>query len=83
MSFFRTKNLLFCEPLWGGDTRDIAEPTYKTFNLPTRHKYDRKLDFQLTYKTFNQLLDINPTAHNTFNQLTKVPTYQLGFKPKD
>ena len=37
----------------GGDTHDIAEPTYKTFNLPTRQKYDRKLDCQLTYKTFN------------------------------
>ena len=27
--------------------------TYKTFNLPTRHKPDRKLDFQQTYNTLN------------------------------
>ena len=47
----------------GGDTRDIAEPTYKTFNLPTRQKYDRIQDFQLTYKTFNLLLYKIPTAY--------------------
>ena len=27
--------------------------TYKNFSLPTRHKPDHKLDFQLTYKTLN------------------------------
>ena len=47
----------------GGDTRDIAEPTYKTFNQPTRQKSDRIQDFQPTYKTFNKILDINPTAY--------------------
>ena len=68
---------------FGGDTRDIAEPTYKTVNLPTGQKYDRIQDFQLTYKGFNKLLYNNPTAHKTFNQLTRVSTYQLGFKPKN
>ena len=43
--------------LGGGDTHDIAEPTYKTFNLPTRLS---------TY-----LLDINPTAYKTFNLPTR------------
>ena len=41
----------------GGDTRDIAEPTYKTFNLPTR------LSTYLLYK--------NPTAYKTFNLPTR------------
>ena len=30
---------------WGGDTREIAEPTYKTFNQLTR--------LSTTYKTFD------------------------------
>ena len=68
---------------FGGDTRDIAEPTYKTVNLPTRQKYDRIQDFQLTYKTVNKLLYKNPTTYKTFNQLTRVSTYQLGFEPKN
>ena len=46
----------------GGDTRDIAEPTYKTFN--------QLLDKNPTaYKTFNQLLDKNQTAYKTFFKL--------------
>ena len=36
-----------------GDTRDIAEPTYKTFN---------------------KLLDKNPTAYKTFNLPTRLST---------
>ena len=35
----------------GGDTCDIAEPTYKTFNLHTRHSTYLQ-DFQLTYETY-------------------------------
>ena len=49
--------LLYLCGLGGGDTHDIAEPTYKTFNLPTRLS---------TY-----LLDINPTAYKTFNLPTR------------
>ena len=101
--FYRQEFIVLRTAL-GGDTRDIAEPTYKTFNLHTRQKYDRIQDFQLTYKTFNlptrqqydriqdfqltyktvnKLLYKNPTAYKTFNQLTRVSTYQLGFKPKN
>ena len=53
---------------------DIAEPTYKTFNLPTRLS---------TY-----LLDINPTAYKTFhlptNQkptVTRLSTYLQDINP--
>ena len=57
----------------GGDTRDIAEPTYKTVNL-SRQKYDRIQDFQLTYKTLNLLLYKNTTAYKTFNLPTRLST---------
>ena len=60
--------------LGGGDTHDIAEPTYKTFNLPTRLS---------TY-----LLDINPTAYKTFNlptrqnpTVTRLSTYLPDINP--
>ena len=43
-----------------GDTRDIDEPTYKSFNLPTRLS---------TY-----LQDINQTAYNTFDSVERLPT---------
>ena len=65
--------------LGGGDTRDIAEPTYKTFNLHTRLSTDRIQDFQPTYKTFNKLLDKNPTAYKTFN----LPTRQISDRIQD
>ena len=45
--------LLYLCGLGGGDTHDIAEPTYKTFNLPT------------SLSTY--LLDINPSAYKTLN----------------
>ena len=30
------------------------QPTYKTFRVPTRPKYDRQLDLKPIYKTLNQ-----------------------------
>ena len=50
-------------------TRDIAEPTYKTFNLPIR-LWTYLLDFQLTHKTFNL-----PTRHKPNRIQDFQPTY--------
>ena len=55
----------------GGDTRDIAEPTYKGFNQlldenPTAHKgFNQLQGFQPTTKVSTNLLDKNPTAYKT------------------
>ena len=47
----------------GGDTRDIAEPTYKGVNQPTRQKSDRIQGFQPTTRVSTNLLHKNPTAY--------------------
>ena len=66
--------LLYLCGLGGGDTHDIAEPTYKTFNLPTRLS-TYLLDINPTaYKTFTYLLDKNPTV-------TRLSTYLLDINP--
>ena len=64
---FSRQEFIVLRTALGGDTRNIAEPTYKTFNLPTRQKYDRIQDFQPTYKTFNR-------PH------TRLSTYLQGFQ---
>ena len=51
----------------GGDTRDIAEPTYKGFN--------QLLDTNpIAYKGFNQLQGFQPTTKVSTNLLEKIPT---------
>ena len=53
-------------PHKGAVTRDLGEPTYKTFNLLTRLS---------TY-----LLDISPTAYKTFNLPTRLSTCLQDFQ---
>ena len=67
-------------PIKVGDTRDIAEPTYKTFNLFTR-LLTYLQDFQLTYKTQIQPQTILSTnlqdfqlSYKTFNLPTRNKT---------
>ena len=53
-----------------GNTRDIAEPTYKTLNLHRRlSTYLR--DFQLTYKTCNLHTRHKPDRKQDFQQTYK------------
>ena len=77
-------------PSWG-DTRHIAEPTYKTFNLLMRLSTYLQ-DFQLTYKTFDLPTSIRlpmyihdfQLTYKAFNLRTR-HTYdrQLDFEPFD
>ena len=57
--------------IFGGDTHDIAEPTYKGFNQvldknPTAYKGFNQLEgFQPTTEASTNLLDNNPSAYKT------------------
>ena len=69
-------NVVFYHRFGGGDTRDIAEPTYKTVN---------KLLYKNTtaYKTFNLPTRLSTNYYTKTRPHTRLSTYQLGFQPKN
>ena len=68
--------------LGGGDTRDIAEPTYKTFNLPTRLSTYLQDKNTTAYKTFNLPTRLSTNYYTKTRPHTRLSTNLQELKPK-
>ena len=58
----------------GGDTRDIAEPTYKTFNLPTRLSTNHYTKIRPHTRLSTNFQDFQQTTIQNSDRI-------LGFQP--